>query len=66
MSYLEKYIDDTEMIDFYKANFLQDDFEEFLSYCNASGLTIEDLGDILLDFPDFLEYWNAWEDTFDF
>tara|TARA_R110002126_G_scaffold88330_2_gene211696 strand:+ start:852 stop:1052 length:201 start_codon:yes stop_codon:yes gene_type:complete len=66
MSYLEKYIEDTEMINFYTENFEEDDFEEFLSYCNASGLTIDDLGEILLDFPEFLDYWNMWEDTFDF
>jgi len=66
MSYLETYIDDLEMIAFYTDTFVQDDLKNCLLYYRHIGIPADDLTEILLDFQEFLYYWNMWQDKFDF
>ena len=63
---LSRYITDDDMIEFYSYNYDTDDFVEWLSFMNASGFGIEDLGEILMDYGDFMCCWDIWVDTFDF
>tara|TARA_R110000744_G_scaffold226637_1_gene345013 strand:- start:1349 stop:1573 length:225 start_codon:yes stop_codon:yes gene_type:complete len=63
---LTRYITDDDMIEFYSYNYDTDDFVEWLSFMNAGGFGIEDLGEILMDYGDFMWCWDRWVDTFDF
>ena len=63
---LTRYITDDDMIEFYSYNYDTDDFVEWLSFMNASGFGIEDLGEVLMDYGDFMCCWDIWVDTFDF
>ena len=63
---LKKYIDDEDMIKLYNNNFNMDDFAEFISYMNASGLNKNDIGELLLNYVLFTHYWQRWCDLHDF
>ena len=54
---LTRYLTDDDVIDYYSQNFNEDDLEEFIGYCNKTGITKEWIGMMMLDYNSFLEMW---------